>query len=92
MNEKRKDILEHYGALTQMQKVREELKELYSEVDKEIKAGLNGKNKDKIFDELCDVLNVVEYLKLIYDFNNMDIVQRMNSKLNRQLDRIKESE
>ena len=58
----------------------EELGELYLALQKE--------DLEKIYEEVADVLNVIEHIKVIYNLDNKKILKIRHDKVKRELDRI----
>jgi len=85
-SEKIAEILKHYGSKHQMQKCCEELAELQCELLKYLnkKGSLNN-----IFDEMIDVIIMVEQLKLILPVSTKQIDKHINFKLDRTMERMK---
>lgn len=73
-------VLDYYGYAEQTKKVLEELLELSIEIID---------NSDKIADEIADVYNMLEQLKLIYNFDNESIAIVMERKMERTMERIR---
>lgn len=73
-------IINHYGEEAQIKKLVEEMKELEEAI-------LEKHNKEHIFEEMADVLNVLQ--GLIY-FNKIEakVLEIQDTKLDRQLQRI----
>lgn len=83
--EKLRYIANHYGCIPQVQKTIEELNELSLELVKILtKVG----DKEAIIDEIADVNIMVEQLKILYDISPIEVSDRIDFKLNRQLERI----
>lgn len=83
--EKLRYIANHYGVIPQVQKTIEELNELSLELVKILtKVG----DKEAIIDEIADVNIMVEQLKILYDISPIEVSDRIDFKLNRQLERI----
>lgn len=85
-SEKIAAILKNYGSKHQMQKCCEELAELQCELLKYLnkKGSLNN-----IFDEMIDVIIMVEQLKLILPVSTKQIDKHINFKLDRTMERMK---
>lgn len=77
--------IETYGVSQQLNQVNEELAELIVEVAKN-KRGFN--NRDKIIEEMGDVLHCFEYLKMILDIQDEEIRDAMEYKIGRTYRRI----
>lgn len=76
-----------YGVDQQLNHVNEELAELIVEVAK-YKRGFNS--REKIIEEMADVLNCFEYLRTILDIKNREINNIRSYKMRRTLRRIEE--
>ena len=74
------DIYITYGKNTQKIKAMEELGELYHALETE--------DLDNIYEEVADVLNVIEHIKVIYNLDNKKILKLRHYKVQRELDRI----
>ena len=75
-----------YGSKAQMLKCCEELSELEAAILKHINK--EGKNTDEVLDEMADVYIMLEQMKSIFPFGENVLNDRINYKLNRQMDRI----
>ena len=74
------DIYITYGKNTQKIKAMEELVELYHALETE--------DIENIYEEVADVLNVIEHIKTIYNLDNKKILKIRHSKVLRELNRI----
>ena len=74
------DIYTTYGRNKEKIKAMEELGELYLALQKE--------DLENIYEEVADVLNVIEHIKTIYNLNNTKILKIRRNKVKRELDRI----
>ena len=74
------DIYITYGKQNQKLKATEELNELLQALEKE--------DLDNIYEEVADVLNVIEHIKTIYNLDNKKILKIRHDKVKRELDRI----
>ena len=74
------DIYITYGRDNQKLKATEELNELLQALEKE--------DLDNIYEEVADVLNVIEHIKTIYNLDNKKILKIRHDKVKRELDRI----
>ena len=74
------DIYITYGKNTEKIKAMEELGELYLALQKE--------DLENIYEEVADVLNVIEHIKTMYNLNNTKILKIRHNKVKRELDRI----
>lgn len=78
-------ILLHYGSAHQKNKAREELLELECAIFQEM--NMDG-TREHVKEEIADVYVMLEQLKCIYHFTDMEIAEVMKFKVNRQLERI----
>ena len=74
------DIYITYGKNTEKIKAMEELGELYLALQKE--------DIENIYEEVADVLNVIEHIKTMYNLNNTKILKIRHNKVKRELERI----
>ena len=74
------DIYKTYGKNTEKIKAMEELGELYLALQKE--------DLENIYEEVADVLNVIEHIKTMYNLINTKILKIRHNKEKRELDRI----
>ena len=74
------DIYITYGKNTEKIKAMEELTELYHALEIE--------DKENIYEEVADVLNVIEHIKTMYNLNNTKILKIRHDKVKRELNRI----
>ena len=74
------DIYITYGRNTQKIKAMEELAELYHALEIE--------DLDNVYEEVADVLNVIEHIKTIFNLDNKKILKLRHYKVKRELDRI----
>ena len=74
------DIYITYGRNKEKIKAMEELGELYLALQKE--------DLENIYEEVADVLNVIEHIKTIYNLDNKKILKIRHNKVKRELDRI----
>ena len=74
------DIYITYGKNTEKIKAMEELTELYHALEIE--------DIENIYEEVADVLNVIEHIKTMYNLNNTKILKIRHNKVKRELDRI----
>ena len=82
MDKKLLEIINHYG-------IKAQLKHLYSELYEltEVITSLPNENM-MIADELADIHVLIRQLQLIYEITDEDIKERMEFKVNRQIERI----
>lgn len=85
MIEKIIEILEHYGHEAQKLKAVEELTELSEKIIKEVNKGTDT----GIGDEIADVFIMLTQLELIYDIDPFETRERIEYKLDRQIERIR---
>ena len=74
------DIYITYGKNTEKIKAMEELGELYNALEIE--------DIENIYEEVADVLNVIEHIKTIYNLDNKKILKIRHDKVKRELNRI----
>ena len=74
------DIYITYGKNTEKIKAKEELTELYHALEIE--------DIENIYEEVADVLNVIEHIKTIYNLDNKKILKIRHDKVKRELNRI----
>ena len=74
------DIYITYGRQNQKIKAMEELGELNHALEIE--------DIDNIYEEVADVLNVIEHIKTIYNLDNKKILKIRHDKVKRELNRI----
>ena len=74
------DIYITYGKNTEKIKAMEELSELYHALEIE--------DIENIYEEVADVLNVIEHIKTMYNLNNGKILKIRHNKVKRELNRI----
>ena len=72
--------IQTYGVRQQLNHTIEELAELTVEVSKNIRG---FQNRDKIIEEMADVLNCLQYLVIILDIDKAELDIMMNYKLRR---------
>lgn len=83
-------ILYRYGAKPQMLKCCEELSELETAILKHLNKDKN--NTEEVLDEMADVYVMLEQMKSVFPFGENVLEDRIEYKLNRQLERIEGSE
>lgn len=87
-----KNIVEHYGTDHQQDKAIEECSELIQAICKHKEAQiLLQKNLLNIIDEIADVEIMLNQLKIIFDCFG-EVENRIDHKINRQLERIRKGE
>ena len=74
------DIYITLGKNTEKIKAMEELTELYHALEIE--------DIENIYEEVADVLNVIEHIKTIYNLDNKKILKIRHDKVKRELNRI----
>lgn len=95
MEEKLKEIINHYGVIPQLKHFQSEVFELteaiidykYVEVYKDSPAEKYHKNH--IAEEIADVLVMVYQFLEYYEINQVEVCKTMDYKIERQLERIK---
>jgi len=78
-----KMVLDFYGEQAQKGKALEELQELQH--------AIISNDRQNVVEEIADVMNMLESLKLIYDISDYNIQSEMQRKMNRTIDRIKQN-
>lgn len=81
-------IVKHYGINNQLEKAIEELYELIDEIRLENDAAFS---LEGIIDEIADVEVMINQLKIIFDCFG-EVEERIEYKINRQLERMKRGE
>ena len=79
-------IIHHYGAYDQVNKAVEELIELAEVLIKDVNK--SEMDKDSLYEELADVLIMLEQLKIIYNIDPEEVQQEIDRKVKRTLERI----
>ena len=74
------DIYITYGKNNQKIKAMEELGELYHALEIE--------DIENIYEEVADVLNVIEHIKTMYNLDNRKLLKIRHNKVQRELNRI----
>ena len=74
------DIYITYGKNREKLKAMEELGELYLAIRKD--------DLENIYEEVADVLNVIEHIKTMYNLDNKKILKIRHDKVKRELNRI----
>lgn len=80
------EIRKHYSTTNQILKAVEEMAELQQALIK-FTIGDNG-DLDNVIEEIADVCIMIEHLKCIFDPMGIDVLMIINSKLNRQIERM----
>lgn len=93
MNENQKSkcklIAEHYGKAKQKMQAVQELSELILAITRRADQKADRQAYiESLIDEIADSKIMIEQLKSLYQISDFDIRQRIDFKLNRQLDRI----
>lgn len=84
-----KEIANHYGQHTQESQTISELSELLQVLTR--RQSQRGTDwKEKLIDEIADVQIMIQQIVDIHDLNKSDITERIDFKLDRQLERIRE--
>lgn len=93
MRDKLKQIISHYGANHQFNKLFEECGELIQAVSKWMQKPACEKLRTphEVITELADVQNMLEQMKIIFDCHE-EVAKEAEYKINRQLDRIAKGE
>lgn len=81
-------IIDHYGAIHQKDKAIEELSELITELSRCQQEPNETYYMENIIDELADVLVMCNQLMIIFDCFG-EVEERIDYKINRQLNRMK---
>ena len=84
------DITFHYGHINQLAKAAEECSELTKELCKQITKP-NFKNIGCLIDEIADVEIMLNQLKIMFDCE-IDVEERIEYKINRQIERMRNGE
>lgn len=84
--EKLKAIILHYGLSAQTSKAVEELIELSEILVKYMNKG--DLDRDELYEEMADVLIMVEQLKIIYNIDTAALQQVIDMKIDRTLERM----
>lgn len=79
------DIIHFYGSKNQKLKACEELCELQEAILKDI----NKQIDSGVVEELADVYIMLAQLEVIYDIDDLDLIEMIAYKLNRQRERMK---
>ena len=94
MREKLEKIIKNYGTSHQLKKLSEELFEFqeavieYMILNEICSEEYESKLINHIEEEYADVMVMMEQFKAYYNLDNNNIIDIMNMKINRQLDRI----
>jgi NTP pyrophosphatase (non-canonical NTP hydrolase) len=81
-----KRAIEHWGKEAQIMKTLEELDELKDKIYKDlIECEIN---KIHLIEEIADVWNMLHQLEIIYNIDRKEIIQVMESKMQRTMQRI----
>jgi len=85
--EMQKEVIEHFGEIAQIHKTINEMDELKDELlncDK-----LHGTaSRQAVLEELADVYNMLEQLKLIFEFEDAEVEDIQNLKMERTIFKI----
>ena len=84
------DIVNHYNKEQQVMQSVEEMSELTKELIKNINRGKD--NKEEIKGEIADVMIMMAQLIKIYELDEDEVIEEMQRKLDRQINRIKQEE
>ena len=88
-------IFYHYGIFNQMKKLNEECYELIEAINDFIYEEKDEKlpeRYDHVLEEFADVMVILEQFKAHYEMNNDKIMEIMEKKIDRQLERIEKGE
>ena len=93
MNEEQKtqckDIAEHYGKAKQRMQAVQELSELILVISRRADQKEDRQAYiESLTDEIADSIIMIEQIRALYSIPDFDIRQRIDFKLNRQLERI----
>lgn len=94
MKEKLELIINHYGVSHQLKKLSEEIFEFQEAIIKYMMLNeicseeYENKLMNHIEEEYADVMVMMEQFKAYYNLDNNNIIDIMNKKIDRQLDRI----
>ena len=99
MKEKEKQIIEHYGVISQLKYMQTEMFEFIEAViEREIHWNFDTEIQDikpldkHIEEEYADLTMMLEQIKVYYNLNEESIQKIKEQKIERQLERIKASE
>lgn len=99
MKEDLLQIIQHYGINHQQRKFQEEVFELNEVIIKERELYSNGGTlsyhnelKQHITEEIADVMVMLKQFQYYYEISDKEIEEVMQSKINRQIERIKNGE
>lgn len=81
-------IVDHYGSANQLEKSQEELSELITEISRYNQNPDEPHRRGNIIDELSDVMVMCNQLMIIFNCFG-EVEERIDFKINRQLERIK---
>jgi hypothetical protein len=85
MNEKIKQIYEHFGKENQIEKCREELREL----NDELLLYLNYENnRGDVLQEIADVTIMLHQMKMAFRISDVDLNETVHEKVDRTIERI----
>lgn len=95
MKDKLLKIINNYGVTNQLKKLNEECYEFieavgeYRDVEVYIKTPAYEFHRKHMIEEFADVMVMLEQFKAYYELDNQEIMDIMEYKINRQIDRIK---
>ena len=89
LEDKQREIIRHYGEENQLNKLIEECSELIQAICK-YKDNTSIFNLDNMVEEMADVTNIIEQVKLTDDFYKHELDKWKTEKVDRQLLRIRE--
>lgn len=88
MEEKLLKIINHYGIMPQLKYIHSEYFELDEAIMNYEWAKYVNDNKKPIAEEIADIMVMLKQFQYYYDIEDEQIEKIMNSKIDRQLDRI----
>ena len=88
MNDKLKQIINHYGVNHQLKYFQSEVYELTEAILWEQLTPSNWHTKAHVIEEIADVMVMLKQFQLYYDIGDEEIKDIMEFKINRQIERI----
>lgn len=88
MNDKLKQIIKHYGTTHQLKHFQEEAYELTEAILWDYLTPNTWHDKYHIAEEIADCLVMIKQFQLYYGIHEEDIMEIMEYKINRQIERI----
>lgn len=98
MKDKLLKIINNYGVTNQLKKLNEECYEFieavseYRDVEVYIKTPAYEFHRKHMIEEFADVMVMLEQFKAYYELDNQEIMDIMEYKINRQIDRIEKGD